>query len=225
MVDAGDYTIKCISGGTTPYISPDDLLITVGQDQPISYTRTYKACGFIGYSCYYYDDFGNYSEFNVGWRVTGESEWKNGYYEKYLPGSYNIEFKDLGNYADPSISGSVPVTKDSYNSGSYRMYFNTQIYVDVDYGNDNNNGGGSQSRYQTIQKALDMMPDDSFTSEVRRIYVYDLDDQISQDVTFPSNKTLTMYGMEVHDPSGFIMVYGYNNTRPAAIMLSGILFD
>jgi hypothetical protein len=183
LADSGSYTLKCTCNSGTYYISPDNLPITVGQGQPISYTRTYKACGYIGYLCYYYNDFGTYTISGVGWRVTGESSWKNGNLEKYVPGNYEIEFKSVAEHDTPDNTN-VTVTKGSANSGYYKEYQRNTFYVDVDYGSDSNKGG-SMNRFLTIQKGFNMVPPKLTGDPDRWIYVESNYSTIYEDITFP----------------------------------------
>ena len=183
LVDAGDYTIKCKCNSGTYYIAPDDLGITVGQGQPVSYTRTYKACGYIIYICYYYNDFGIYTGSPyVGWRVVGEGSWHNGQ-KKYVPGNYNVEFKEVAEHDTPSNTN-VTVTKGSTNPGQDKEYQRNTFYVDVDDGSDSNKGG-SMNRFLTIQKGFDMVPPVSSGDPDRWIYVESNYSTIYEGITFP----------------------------------------
>lgn len=183
LVDAGNYTIKCKCNSGTYYIAPDDLNITVGEGQPISYTRTYKACGYIIYVCYYYNDFGTYTGSPyVGWRVVGEGSWHNGQ-KKYVPGNYNVEFKSVAEHDTPSGTN-VTVTKGSTNPGQDKEYQRNTFYIDVDDGSDSNKGG-SMNRFRTIQKGFNMVPPKFPNDPDRWIYVESNYSTIYEGVTFP----------------------------------------
>ncbi len=184
LVDAGNYTIKCQCNLGTYYIAPDALGITVGQGEPISYTRTYKACGYICYICYYYNDFGAYEETYAGWRVVGEggSDWKNGQ-KKYVPGNYEVEFKEVAEHDTPSNTN-VTVTKGSSNPGQYKEYQRNTFYVDMEYGS-NSNKGGSMNKFLTIQKGFDMVTPKSSGDPDRWIYVESNYSTKYEDITFP----------------------------------------
>ena len=77
------------------------------------------------------------------------------------------------------------------------------------------------NRLRTIQKSLDMMPNDSVTMSLRHIHLYDNDGQVYQNVTFPSNKTLQLRS----GTGSNIWVYGTNNPIPSNIVCIGVFFD
>jgi len=220
MVPAGSCTIRFEVNSGTPYIQPSDMTKTITSSSANSYSATYKAAGVINYLCYYYDDNGNYStnENKVGWKVSSESLYHNGE-KKYVPGTYTVQFQTLDEHATPANTQRT-VTKGS-NYSSSKEYLRTKFYVDADDGNDDNRGG-SQNRFLTIQKALDMMPNDSITLTARYIFLYDDNLEVFQNVTFPSNKSLQLKtGMG----ESSIWVYGSNNAKPQNIQLSGVYFD
>jgi len=211
LADAGNYTIKCQCNTGTYYIPADDLSITIGENQPISYTRTYNACGYIIYNCYYYNDFGTYT--GAGWRVEGGGSWHNGQ-KKYVPGNYSIDFMPVSEHITPSGTN-VTVTKGSTNSGQSKGYQRSTFYVDMEYGN-NNNRGGSMNQYLTIQKAFDMVPSGGYIW-VQSNYAtkYEGVDfpSISRRCTIRSYSNLTVRGD--HTP----------NDKPWYITAIGIIFE
>jgi hypothetical protein len=211
LVNAGNYTIKCQCDLGTHYIAPGDFPITVGQGYPISYTRTYRACGYLTvrgkypYQCGY--SYGSwYVNDGLGWR-SGPGQ------KKVLPGTYTITFGYIGGeYTAPNPISGVIVTKGSVATYD-RTYIYNERYVDGDSGLNTNVGTG-QCPYKTIQMALNQIPANG------QILVC-CPATFNESITFPT-RTISIWGQYGVD----ITVKGYHSPfpPPSNITYDGIEF-
>jgi hypothetical protein len=204
LVNAGSYTIKCRCDLGTYYISPVNLPITVGEGQPTSYTRTYKACGYLTvmgkYADYLHDcgyDYSNwYVDDGLGWRY-GEAQ------KKVLPGTHTITFGFVSSaFTTPDPISNVTVTKGS--TATYdRTYILKEMNVDGESGS-NTNTGTPTCPLKTIQKAFNLIPAGGGTIFVCCPATF------NESITFPTDRTIYIYGQA----ASLITVTGYHTPWP-----------
>jgi len=210
---AGNYTIKCRCNSGTYYIAPEDLGITVGESHPISYSRTYSACGYLAVYPKYIVDTDCYNDY-AQWKVNDGEGWRSAGEKKVATGSYTVSFPYIGgNHRKPDPIDGISVTKGSEQTIN-RSYEYLQRYVDGTDGDDTNLGT-IHCPLATIQEALEQIPDGGYVFVCRPAYFYEW-------IDFPDDKDVTMYGQY----GTTITVYGYHSPSqpPANITVYDIEF-